>query len=1004
MTENEKLRRAIAHLEDQRSILGDDAVQAASKVLLQRLAALNSAEPDASRREQQRTSSRLIGRQAELRAIRRRFELMLEGQGRFISVIGEAGIGKSRLIAELRKQVIGSDTYPPIQWLEASASSMGKGASYWLFRQLIWAYAGITEQDDEDDVWHKLRVRVGALFENGTAQILPCLATMISLDVREEFAEPIRYLKGEAMRRQVFLSSQLLFEKIAQTRPLVLVFEDVQWIDESSADLLQHLLPLLHRAPILMLGVSRPALEGPQPQLLLRLTEAYYDRYDEIHLQPLSSSQSAALVDSLLHNESRTSAFRDKIIDKAGGNPFFIEEIVRSLTDEGLLYRDSSSNEWCAAAEIETTNVPRTIQDTIMARVNLLDKPLKELVKVAAVVGRRVLYRLLLAVVQPAPELAKQLATLERLGLILEDTRTSESAYMFNHDLTHEAIYENLDDSERKRLHARVGSAVEQIFADRLEEFLGLLAYHYSRAEVWEKAEECLIVAGEQALKSAASDEALHYYQEALSIYRMRRGDSADPEKIAMLEKNIGLALFNRGYYAEAVKYFDEALNYYWGELPKNPLSTAFRFLSSFMTFLLALYFPSRWFKRPPTQRDAETVDLFYKRAGALVVTNPKRFFVESFFFYDTIVHLDLTKLKFGMGIFVGASAFFSFTGLSLSIGKRILDYAKPRLASDDVRQWIMYDLMETQHLFLKGQWNAIKEYDEDLVNRGLRIGETWDAGHHYAWHGLPKVYQGHFGAARLMVSKLSEIAEAYENDICRLFKYLLNICLLIESRHMEAATDEVNRGIDFVQKKGWRTSTFTMHSLEALTHLFLKETEEARKSLDQANKIRSKVKVAPIQLSIFYRSKFEYHLCLLEDSLRRDHWKGSSEHRRDAFKSGKMLIKTCRKAALYRTDSYRLMGVYHWLTGDRKSAFEWWHKAIKEGESLGARPELARTYAEVGLRLHPTDGVSSGLDANRAEDLLRKAETMFRDMSLHHDLEALHSAPYRTGRDPAHI
>ena len=106
------------------------------------------------------------------------------------------------------------------------------------------------------------------------------------------------------------------------------------------------------------------------------------------------------------------------------------------------------------------------------------------------------------------------------------------------------------------------------------------------------------------------------------------------------------------------------------------------------------------------------------------MVIDPKRFFIESFYFYDTIVHFDLTRLKFGFGIFAGASALFSFTGLSLTVGRRILDYAKPRLARDDARQWILYDLLDTQHLFLKGQWDAITEPNEDLVNRSLKIGE----------------------------------------------------------------------------------------------------------------------------------------------------------------------------------------------------------------------------------------------------------------------------------------
>ena len=182
------------------------------------------------------------------------------------------------------------------------------------------------------------------------------------------------------------------------------------------------------------------------------------------------------------------------------------------------------------------------------------------------------------------------------------------------------------------------------------------------------------------------------------------------------------------------------------------------------------------------------------------------------------------------------------------------------------------------------------------------------------------------------------------------------------------------------------------MYSLKASIHLLMKETEEARKSLDQANQIRSEVKAVPIQLSVFYRSQFEYYLRRLEDSLRAGHRKESSEYRRKAFKSGKMLIKTCQKAALYRTESYRLMGVYKWLIRDRKGAFRWWHKAISEGERLGARPQLARTYAEMGMRLCAVKGESSGSDVSRAKELLQKAKTMFRDLGLHHDLEDLNS------------
>ena len=145
-----------------------------------------------------------------------------------------------------------------------------------------------------------------------------------------------------------------------------------------------------------------------------------------------------------------------------------------------------------------------------------------------------------------------------------------EVEYLFKHALAQEAAYESILPPKRRELHLRVAHSIEKIFKERLHEFYGMLAYHYSRAEDREKTEEYLIKAGEEALRSAASDEALHYYEEALQLYLKKSGPDADPEKVAMLEKNIALALYNRGQHQEAIKYFDKALDYYWGKLPKG--------------------------------------------------------------------------------------------------------------------------------------------------------------------------------------------------------------------------------------------------------------------------------------------------------------------------------------------------------------------------------------------------------------------------------------------------
>jgi tetratricopeptide (TPR) repeat protein len=685
-----------------------------------------------------------------------------------------------------------------------------------------------------------------------------------------------------------------------------------------------------------------------------------------------------------------------EIIRLAGGNPFFIEEVVKSLFDQGVIVRREQGLKVTEKASAIT--IPATITDVLMARIDRLEEPTKHLLKVASVIGRSFSSRILSAVAGEVDDIPERLSFLSEIQILQPQERTGEVEYVFRHALAQEAAYASLLLSRRRELHLKVAHSIETIFSAKLPECYGMLAYHYSRAEDREKTEEYLIKAGEEALRSAASDEALHYYEDALQLYLKKSGRDADPEKVAMLEKNIGLALFNRGRYAEAVDQFDKALDYYWGELPKTPLSKAFRFLPSFVTFLLALYFPSRWFKRVPTQGDTEAVELFYKKLQALVVIDPRRFFVESFFFYATLVKFDPREFKMGIAIFAAASALFSFAGISLRVGRKILDYAKPRLTPDDVKQLIIYDIVDTQHFLLNGQWNEIAECDEDLAKRNLRIGETSFASQYYYWHGLEKIHQGHVDAARLMVTKLNEIAEAYDNDIYRLLMYLLNVHLLIDRRHMKEALAEVSRGIDLVRRNNWPLSVLTMYSQEALTHLSMKDTEKARTSLKKADQIRSEVKAAPIQLSFFYRSQFECYLQCLEDSLKAGDRKESYQYRKSALKSGKMLIRICRKAALYRTDSYRFMGVYSWLVHDRKSALGWWRRAIAEGERLGALPQLSRTYAEMGTRLCGIEQGSSERNTDWAKEALQKARTMFGELGLERDLEDLDSVVNRMG------
>ncbi|MDQ7784686.1 MAG: AAA family ATPase [Desulfomonilaceae bacterium] len=959
---------------------------------------LSPKTPPGVRRFDRQISSEMVGRQEELSTLESLIVGAVNGRGSVVNVVGEAGIGKSRLVAELKKR----DVMTRVNLVEGRSVSIGKNLSFHPIIDLLKQWAGIAEGDSDREALDKLENAVAAVHPDEKDEIVPFVATLMGMKLTGMHAERVEGIQGEALEKLILKNVRELLIKGTERKPAVIVMEDFHWADGSSMELMKSLYRLVEKHAMVFINVFRPGYFDTGDEKIDGLGERLPGFFVEIPVQPLDRDAGENLIDNMLETQGLPASLKARIIDRSGGNPFFIEEVVRSLIDERAVVRTNGN--FTVTEKIDTVMIPPTIQDVITARIDRLEEQTRELVKIAAVIGRSFFYRVVKDVADSIDAVDLRLAYLNDAQIIRSRMRMDELEYLFKHALAQEAAYESILLQQRKQYHLKVADSITRIFSEKLHEFYGTIAYHYGRAEHLEKSEEWLTKAGEEALKSAASNEALAYYQEALAVYQKLQGANVDPEKIAVLEKNIALALFNRGQYTEAVEYFDKALNYYWGELPKTAFSTGFKFLTSFTKFLLALHFPSFWFKKVPTQKDAEAVDLFYKKAEALVVINPKRMFIEFFFFHATVVDFDLTKLKSGVAIFAGASTLFSFIGLSLPIARRILDYAKPRLAPDDAKQLAIYDLMDTQHLFLKGQWSEVTEYNEDLVNRNLRIGETFWAAQHCYWHELPKIYRGDFDAARSIMTKLRNIAEAYENDIYRMLTYLVSIHFKIECRLLREALAEVARGIELVEKKGWAQNALTMHALDAHIKLLMKDPEEARKALDRANQIRAEVRAAPMQAAIFYRSQFKYYLQRLEASYDGGPKRMSAELRSNALKSGKLLIKTCRKVALYRTDSYRLMGVCKWLIDDQEGAFTWWDKAVQEAESLGARAQLARTYSEMCKRLCTISGQPSESDTRKAKDYLAKATTLLCDLGLDHDLEDLKSFVSRKGLEPFEV
>jgi len=475
--------------------------------------------------------------------VRSAIDEVREGRSVIIGLVGEAGIGKTRLARESRNlaEAFG------IRWLEGQTTSPGQTTSYWPFREMLRSWAGIHNDDTSLAAWAKLTFVARELFPYDSQEILPYLAVLLGIDVPAEIAERSRYLEGEAMGRQVLRSAWRLFDQLAHQRPTVLAFEDIHWLDESSALLLEHLFPLTLSAPLLICLLSRPGGASASEKLLSTAAIQFGDRYRKIVLGPLTLDESGRLIDEILPLEDTSAPLRDLILRKAEGNPFFLEEIARAVIDTKGVVWDGAARRWRGIVPINDITIPDTVQAVIAARLDRLDDELKQVLKTATVIGRNFLYRVLLAIQQTGEHLDLQLSKLEQLELIREQHRTAELEYTFQHALTQEAAYETILARQRRELHDHVAISTEELFADRVEDFCGLLAYHYARAENWPKAHEYLLKAGDQAGRMAAETEALGHYRQAITAYEHAFGRQWDPAERAELERKMGEAMFARG-------------------------------------------------------------------------------------------------------------------------------------------------------------------------------------------------------------------------------------------------------------------------------------------------------------------------------------------------------------------------------------------------------------------------------------------------------------------------
>ena len=366
------------------------------------------------------------------------------------------------------------------------------------------------------------------------------------------------HLTPAELRQQTFLAVRDLLVAESRTRPLIVILEDIHWVDRPSLDLIQFLLGTVETEAVVFYFISRPDEGVAVAEIPDIAKQQYPDQFIQIHLGPLSSQDVNELVNALLAMPQFPPAFREAIAERVEGNPFFLEEFVRMLIDRGVIERDASGQWRVTGLAAGIQEVPRTLRGLILTRVDALDESYRDILQCAAVVGRSFPVRLLEQVVSTPASIQRSLQHLEEHGLINAEPMRDDASYIFHHALTQEAVYGTLLKRRKLELHRSVGEAIERVYAERLDEQIEFLAHHYYLGDVPDRALEYLVLAGKRAAGRYANDEAQEHYTRAHGL--LERTQAPIDQHLDVYVGLADVASF-QGEYDASLSYYDTGLS-----------------------------------------------------------------------------------------------------------------------------------------------------------------------------------------------------------------------------------------------------------------------------------------------------------------------------------------------------------------------------------------------------------------------------------------------------------
>jgi class 3 adenylate cyclase/predicted ATPase len=520
----------------------------------------------------------LIGRDPELEILQDCGLSLLGKRGQIVSIIGDSGLGKSRLTREFKAWLLEQEGAEDLLWLEAQALSFSEQMGYWLAAQVLRGALSASAEASEDDILFALWEKGEALLGEDAMDAVPFLAQLMGLKLGEEWAW-VEELDPKMRQKQTFWAVGEFFARLARRRPVVIALDDLHWADEASLNLFTDLLSVSDRAPVMFMLLMRARRDKGCWDLHTAASSDYPHRHTTLMLDPLTQEESVDMLHNLLPGATFGQATLDKVLDKAAGNPFYLEEVVRAMVESGAVVQEKQGEldkltdmikskakkpvettvrRWHVTDKIHDITVPDSLQSAIIARIDRLTEDGRQALQKAAVIGRQFQLDVLRNLLQTEAEIDSWLAQLERGGLV-RPQRSTDMDYAFPDALVHEVAYNSLLVNSRKAFHRQIGETLEKVYAGRLEQNCDLLAYHFSRSDDQERAITYLEMAAQKAKRAYASATAIQHYQDLLDLHRER----GDPAGQADALYQMGVIAYEVGEYEDAKGWLGQAIDLY---------------------------------------------------------------------------------------------------------------------------------------------------------------------------------------------------------------------------------------------------------------------------------------------------------------------------------------------------------------------------------------------------------------------------------------------------------